>query len=45
MSYETNDKGETKEKNEDFSEVYILNLNQIKQFIDKKPTHNSVQAP
>jgi hypothetical protein len=39
MSYETNDKGETKEKNEDFSEVYILNLNQIKQFIDKKPTH------
>lgn len=42
MSYETNDKGETKEKNEDFSEVYILNLNQIKQFIDKKPTHNSV---
>ena len=45
MSYETNDKGETEEKNEDFSEVYILNLNQIKQFIDKKPTHNSVQAP
>ncbi|MFM7638085.1 MAG: hypothetical protein ACKO5W_09475 [Crocinitomicaceae bacterium] len=45
MSYETNDKGETKEKNEDFSKVYILNLNQIKQFIDKKPTHNSVQAP
>ena len=45
MSYETNDKGETKEKNEDFSEVYILNLNQIKQFINKKPTHNSVQAP
>jgi hypothetical protein len=45
MSYETNDKGETKEENEDFSEVYILNLNQIKQFIDKKPTHNSVQAP
>lgn len=36
MSYETNDKGETEEKNEDFSEVYILNLNQIKQFIDKK---------
>lgn len=45
MSYETNDKGEIKEKNEDFSEVYILNLNQIKQFIVKKPTHNSVQAP
>ena len=42
MSYETSDKGEIKEKNEDFSEVYILNLNQIKQFIDKKPTHNSV---
>ncbi len=45
MSYETNDKGEIIEKNEDFSEVYILNLNQIKQFLDKKPTHNSVQAP
>lgn len=44
MSYETNDKGEIKEKNEDFSKVYILNLNQIKQFLDKKPSHNSVQA-
>lgn len=42
MSYETSDKGEIKEKNEDFSKVYILNLNQIKQFIDKKTTHNSV---
>lgn len=42
ISYETSNKGEIKEKNEDFSKVYILNLNQIKHFIDKKTTHNSV---
>lgn len=41
MYYETNEKGEIGEKNEDFSGVYILNLNQIKQFMDKKQTHIS----
>jgi hypothetical protein len=36
ISYETNDKGEIKENKEDFSEVYILNTNQFKQFMGKK---------
>lgn len=44
ISYETNDKGEVKEKNEDFSKLYILNASQFKQFIDKKANHNSVQV-
>ena len=42
ITYETNDKGEITEKNEDFSEVYILNLNQVKKFIDKKSSHNGL---
>ena len=46
MTYESNDKGEVKEKEEDFSSVYILSTNQINLFVNKKnkPTHNSVQA-
>jgi hypothetical protein len=36
ISYETNDKGEIKKNNQDFSEVYILNTNQFKQFRGKK---------
>lgn len=44
ITYETNDKGEVKEKNEDFSSVYILSTNQFNLFVNKKnnnPTHNS----
>jgi hypothetical protein len=44
MTYETNDKGEVKEKSEDFSSVYILSTNQFNLFVNKKnnnPTHNS----
>ncbi len=36
MTYETNDKGEIKENNEDFSEIYILNNSQLKKFTNKK---------
>lgn len=41
MTYETNDKGEVKEKNEDFSSVYVLSTNQFKLFVNKKNQTNS----
>jgi hypothetical protein len=36
MTYETNDKGEVKEKNEDFSSVYVLSTSQFNLFVAKK---------
>lgn len=36
ITYEKNNKGEVKEKNEDFSKVYMLSPNQINSFINKK---------
>jgi len=41
MSYETNDKGEVEEKNEDFSNVFVLSTNQFNLFVNKKNQTNS----
>lgn len=41
MTYQTNDKGEIEEKNEDFSSVYVLSTNQFNLFVNKKNQTNS----
>lgn len=41
MTYETNDKGEVKEKSEDFSNVYVLSQTQFNLFVNKKNQANS----
>jgi hypothetical protein len=40
MTFETNDKGEVKEKNEDISSVYVLSTNQFNLFVNKKNQTN-----
>lgn len=41
MSCETNDKGEVEEKNEDFSNVFVLSTNQFNLLVNKKNQTNS----
>ena len=40
-SYKLNDKGEVEEKNEDFSNVFLLSTNQFNLFVNKKNETNS----
>jgi len=41
ITYETDEKGKVNEKNEDFSNVYILSANQFNLFLNKKNQTNS----
>jgi hypothetical protein len=36
ITYETNQKGEVKEKSEDFSSVFVISANQLNSFVNKK---------